>query len=196
MLWHSNFTPIYVSFNEAGISSSDTIKKRHHLKAQCTQNHSNLTATRGVTHIGPVAMWDVAWTDPERELVGDHRGIKDSDRSDKEKSSSRNSISTTSSKASGHSALSRLRARALRHSSSLKEPNRPNVYTSSEPWTPNSSSNNLYPPNMLDTAADQTSALLMLNGGDMNPDAELGNVTHSTLPNGHSATTNMKSKGE
>ncbi|TWU74688.1 hypothetical protein ED733_004658 [Metarhizium rileyi] len=84
-------------------------------------------------------MWDVAWTDPKRELVGEHRGKKDKDRSLTEKSLSRNSISTTSSKTSGHSALSRFRVRALRQSSSSKESSKPNMYSPSEPRTPDNS---------------------------------------------------------
>ncbi|KHO00940.1 uncharacterized protein MAM_01718 [Metarhizium album ARSEF 1941] len=87
-------------------------------------------------------MWDVAWTDPRRELVGEHRGRKDRDRSVKEKSLSRNSVSTTSSKTSTHSTLSRLRTRALlRQSSSSKESMGQNTYPDSEPQTPNHSNN-------------------------------------------------------
>lgn len=141
-------------------------------------------------------MWDVAWTDPKRELVGDHRGIKDRDRSESEKSLSRNSISTTSSKTSGHSALSRLRAKALRHSSSSKEPTRPNVYTLSEPRTPDSSPNNHYPSNMSGSATDRTSALLMLNGADVHQEATLADGTRSRLQNEHYNNMNMKNKGD
>ncbi|KAG6021489.1 hypothetical protein E4U41_002476 [Claviceps citrina] len=66
-------------------------------------------------------MWDVTWTDPSKELVGEHRARKDKEGSEKNKSRSRHSASTTSSKLSSQSALSRLRAEAARQSRSSKE---------------------------------------------------------------------------
>lgn len=65
-------------------------------------------------------MWDVTWTDPDKKLVGEHRARKDEEGSEN-KTLSRHSVSTTSSKGSSHSAFSRLRAKATRQSSSSKE---------------------------------------------------------------------------
>ncbi|KAG6008813.1 hypothetical protein E4U21_003842 [Claviceps maximensis] len=66
-------------------------------------------------------MWDVAWTDPNKELVGQYRARKDKEGSEKIKNLSRHSDSTTSSKGSSQSALSRLRTKAARQSASSKE---------------------------------------------------------------------------
>lgn len=66
------------------------------------------------------AMWDVTWTDPEKELVGQHRARKDKDGDSKNKGKSRHSMSTTSSKSSGQAPLSGIRAMAERQSASSK----------------------------------------------------------------------------
>lgn len=108
-------------------------------------------------------MWDVAWTDPKRELVGERREKKDRDRSVKEKSLSRNSISTTSSKASGQTALSRLRARAIRKSSSSRESTSGNNNTCSEPHTPDNSFNTHSMSDMFDVALNSSGDQLKHN---------------------------------
>ncbi|KAK2592921.1 hypothetical protein QQS21_009366 [Conoideocrella luteorostrata] len=66
-------------------------------------------------------MWEVAWTDANRTLVGEHRERKDKAGNEKDKKSlTRQSVSTTSSKGSAYSAFSRLRTKAGRKSSSSK----------------------------------------------------------------------------
>jgi hypothetical protein len=69
-------------------------------------------------------MFDVIWTDPDRELVGEHRAKKDRNK-DKKKSTSkdrsqRNSISTRSSLSSGDSPFAFLKPKGLRQARSSK----------------------------------------------------------------------------
>lgn len=65
-------------------------------------------------------MWDVAWTDPNRELVGQHRAKRDHDKDEggQDRTLARNSISTASSKGSARSAFSRFRPKPSRQSPS------------------------------------------------------------------------------
>ncbi|POR35730.1 Uncharacterized protein TPAR_04081 [Tolypocladium paradoxum] len=74
-------------------------------------------------------MWDVVWTDPSRELVGEHRARKQHDnnkekkRDDDEGSrarSGRSSMSTASSRSSAESAFARFRSRGLKHINTSK----------------------------------------------------------------------------
>ncbi|KAK5995876.1 hypothetical protein PT974_04294 [Cladobotryum mycophilum] len=63
-------------------------------------------------------MWDVIWTDPDKELVGEHRAKKEKDGEQKKKKSSnhsgRASVSTTSSRSSIDSPFSLFRGRGLK----------------------------------------------------------------------------------
>ncbi|KAF5138428.1 hypothetical protein E5D57_002214 [Metarhizium anisopliae] len=139
-------------------------------------------------------MWDVAWTDPKRELVGEHRGRKDKDRSVKDKSLSRNSVSTTSSKTSTHSTLSRLRARALRSSS--KESPRQNINPDSGPQTPDRSFNNRSPSVMSDAEQRQVSGRPILSCSDLQVEATSQNGFNSVGRSKFAAVKNTKNKGE
>ncbi|PNY24452.1 Uncharacterized protein TCAP_05612 [Tolypocladium capitatum] len=86
-------------------------------------------------------MWDVVWTDPSRELVGEHRARKQRDKETGRKKgdggggggggggdddegsrarSGRSSLSTTSPRSSGESAFARFRARGLKHINTSK----------------------------------------------------------------------------
>ncbi|KAK9442885.1 hypothetical protein VB005_03948 [Metarhizium brunneum] len=138
-------------------------------------------------------MWDVAWTDPKRELVGEHRGRKDKDRSVKDKSLSRNSVSTTSSKTSTHSTLSRLRARALRSSS--KESPRQNINPDSGPQTPDRSFNNRSPSVMSDAEQRQVSGRPILSCSDLQVEATSQNGFNSVGRSKFAAVKNTKNKG-
>ncbi|KIE00472.1 hypothetical protein MAJ_03710, partial [Metarhizium majus ARSEF 297] len=138
-------------------------------------------------------MWDVAWTDPKRELVGEHRGRKDKDRSVKDKSLSRNSVSTTSSKTSTHSTLSRLRARALRSSS--KESPRQNINPDSGPQTPDRSFNNRSPSVMSDAEQRQVSGRPILSCSDLQVEATSQNGFNSVGRSKFVAVKNTKNKG-
>lgn len=66
-------------------------------------------------------MWDVIWTDPDRELLGEHRAKKEKSDSRKGRNktkSGRSSMSTTSSQSSTDSPFSIFRSRELRKISS------------------------------------------------------------------------------
>ncbi|KAM3465197.1 hypothetical protein NHJ6243_001753 [Beauveria neobassiana] len=74
-------------------------------------------------------MWDVVWTDPDKELVGEHRAKKDRLKQDKEKSSirsGRDSATTSSSNSSSETPFSFFRSRSGRNAVTLKgkDPNR------------------------------------------------------------------------
>ncbi|KAG8415260.1 hypothetical protein J3458_009122 [Metarhizium acridum] len=141
-------------------------------------------------------MWDVAWTDPKRELVGEHRGRKDKDRSVKDKSLSRNSVSTTSSKTSTHSTISRLRARALRQSSSSKESPRQNINPDSGPQTPDRSFNNRSPSVMSDAEQRQVSGRPILSCSDLQIEVTSRNGSYSVGRSKFAAVKITKNKGE
>ncbi|ATY59453.1 hypothetical protein A9K55_003026 [Cordyceps militaris] len=68
-------------------------------------------------------MWDVVWTDPSKELVGEHRAKKDQLRHDKEKSSirsGRDSATTSSSNSSSETPFSFFRPRSAKNAVTLK----------------------------------------------------------------------------
>jgi hypothetical protein len=113
-------------------------------------------------------MWDVAWTDPSRELVGERRVKIDGDGEGvRDKTLPRNSVSTTSSKASGHSTLSRLRAKARHQSSSSKASSQPSTHASLEQQVHQESSKNPSRSNMPDTASRLTSGHLTASNSDL-----------------------------
>ncbi|KAI9155240.1 hypothetical protein HJFPF1_07821 [Paramyrothecium foliicola] len=67
-------------------------------------------------------MFDVIWTDPNRELVGEHRAKKDRKKEKKQADrSERNSLSTRSSLSSADSPFSFFRPKAMRHARTSKE---------------------------------------------------------------------------
>lgn len=71
-------------------------------------------------------MFDVIWTDPNRELVGEHRAKKDRKKEQKQPSrdrSERNSLSTRSSLSSADSPFSFLRSKGLRQARAFKGSN-------------------------------------------------------------------------
>ncbi|KJZ79349.1 hypothetical protein HIM_01500 [Hirsutella minnesotensis 3608] len=77
-------------------------------------------------------MWDIVWTDPSRELVGEHRARKESSRKRGQPQqqaerhpqiAERSSLSTTSSRSStAESAFARFRARGLKQAQSSSQP--------------------------------------------------------------------------
>ncbi|KAM3551179.1 hypothetical protein ARSEF4850_008001 [Beauveria asiatica] len=74
-------------------------------------------------------MWDVVWTDPDKELVGEHRAKKGRLKQDKEKSSirsGRDSATTSSSNSSSETPFGFFRSRSGRNAvaSKGKDPNR------------------------------------------------------------------------
>lgn len=69
-------------------------------------------------------MWDVIWTDPDKELVREHRAKKCRLKDDKEQSSirsGRNSAATSSSNSSSETPFSFFRARSAKKAIALKE---------------------------------------------------------------------------
>lgn len=84
-------------------------------------------------------MFDVIWTDPNRELVGEHRAKKEKKRDQKEKQkalASRSSLSTRSSRASVESPFGFLRARGLKRVDTEKANSNPKSGASSGLLTP------------------------------------------------------------
>ena len=74
-----------------------------------------------------IKMWDVVWTDPDKELVGEHRAKKGRMRSDKEKSSihsgrdSATATTSSSNSSSSESPFSFFRSRGAKNAIILKD---------------------------------------------------------------------------
>lgn len=84
-------------------------------------------------------MFDVIWTDPNRELVGEHRAKKEKKRDQKEKQkalASRSSLSTRSSRSSVESPFGFLRSRGLKRVDTEKANSNPKSGASSGLLTP------------------------------------------------------------
>lgn len=102
-------------------------------------------------------MWDVDWTDPHRELVGEHRARKEQEKQQEDKADGRHSISTVSSRSSGTSGLSRLRAKVVMQSPRSPTTLRSDVSASNIDASPSVSASSLSEPRTLDTGFERGS---------------------------------------